>query len=188
MRLARLARRARGAAGYTLVELAAVMAILLTVVTALTTLFASGAKAELDANRRFEAQQAARLAVDRMRREIHCARAVTLDPADAAVVGGATVYRKVTVTLPGHCPTAGGTEVAVVYETAPVAAGRYAVRRAGVRIADYVTASHVFSYVPPSTSTLGRLTVDLPVNVNPAESWKQWRLTSDIVLRNTVRQ
>ena len=188
MLLRRLARRARGSAGYTLTELVAVMAILLTVVTAVTALFASGAKAELDANRRFQAQQDARLAVDRMRREIHCAKAVTLDAADSAVVAGQTVYRKITVTLPGHCPTAGGSEVAVVYDTEAVATGRHRLRRAGAQIADYVTASHVFSYIAPSTSTRGRLTVDLPVNVAPSESWKTWRLTSDIVLRNTLRQ
>jgi hypothetical protein len=55
-------------------------------------------------------------------------------------------------------------------------------------VADYVTKSHVFAYVPPSTSTLGRLTVDLPVNVSSSEGWKTWRLTSDVVLRNTLRQ
>jgi type II secretory pathway pseudopilin PulG len=180
--------RARGEGGYTLVELIAVMTILLTVLTALTALFASGAKAELDANRRFDAQQEARLAVDRMRREIHCASAVALNAADSTVVDGRTVYKRITVTLPGHCPTAGGAEATVVYDTEAVAADRYGLRRAGTRIADHVTTSHVFAYVPPSTSTLGRLTVDLPVNVNPSEGWKRWRLTSDIVLRNTLRQ
>jgi prepilin-type N-terminal cleavage/methylation domain-containing protein len=178
----------RGEDGYTLVELIAVMAILLTVLTALTALFASGAKAELDANRRFQAQQEARIAVDRMRRELHCASAVAVDVADSAVVDGRTVYNKITVTLPGHCPTAGGAETTVVYDTEALAADHYRLRRAGIRIADYVTISHVFAYVAPSTSTLGRLTVDLPVNVNPSEGWKRWQLTSDIVLRNTLRQ
>lgn len=178
----------RGEEGYTLVELIAVLAILLTVLTALTTLFASGAKAELDANRRFQAQQEARIAVDRMRREIHCASAVTLDPADSTVVAGQTVYKRITVTLPGHCPTAGGAEATIVYDTAAVGPHRYRLRRAAARVADYVTTSHVFAYVPPSTSTLGRLAVDLPVNVSPSEGWKTWRLTSDIVLRNTRRQ
>jgi prepilin-type N-terminal cleavage/methylation domain-containing protein len=178
----------RDESGYTLTELSAVLAILLTVLTALTTLFASGAKAELDANRRFQAQQEARMAVDRMRREIHCASAVALNPADSTVVAGQTVYRKITVTLPGHCPTAGGAEATIVYDTAAGAAGRYRLRRAGTRIADYVTTSHVFGYLPPSTSTRGRLTVDLPVNVSPSEGWKTWRLTSDIVLRNTLRE
>jgi hypothetical protein len=164
------------------------MAILLTVLTALTALFASGAKAELDANRRFQAQQAARLAVDRMRREIHCASAVAVDPADSTVVDGNTVYKKITVTMPAHCPTAGGTQIDVVYDTQAVSGDRYRIRRAGVRIADYVTRGYIFSYIPPSSSTRGRLSVDLPINVNPSEGWKSWRLTSDIVLRNTLRQ
>jgi Tfp pilus assembly protein PilW len=181
--------QARDEGGYTLVELIGVLAILLTVLTALTALFASGARAELDANRRLEAQQEARLAVDRMRRELHCASGVTLNPADSATVDGKVVYRKITATVPGHCPTAvGGAATSVVYETAAVAASRYELRRQGARIADRITASHPFSYVAPSASTLGRLTVDLPVNVNPAEGWKSWRLVSDIVLRNTVRE
>jgi type II secretory pathway pseudopilin PulG len=174
--------------GYSLVELIAVMAILLTVLTALTALFASGAKAELEANRRLDAQQEARLAVDRMRREIRCASAVTLDAADSTVVDGNTAYKKITATLPGRCPTTGGTDTTVVYETQAAGGGRFQLRRAGVRIADHITASHVFSYVPPSSAALGRLTVDLPVNLNPSETWKRWRLTSEIVLRNTVRQ
>jgi prepilin-type N-terminal cleavage/methylation domain-containing protein len=178
----------RGEEGYTLVELIAVLAILLTVLTALTALFASGAKAELDANRRFEAQQEARMAVDRMRREIHCANAVALDAADSTIVDGQTVYNAITATLPGHCPTAvGGAATTVVYETVAVAASRYELRRQGERIADHITAAYPFSYVAPSESTLGRLTVDLPVNVNAADGWKSWRLTSDIVLRNTTR-
>ena len=66
-----LVQRLRGRApdgGYTMVELLAVLAIFLTIVTALTTLFISGSKAELDANNRFQAQQNARLALDRLRR------------------------------------------------------------------------------------------------------------------------
>ena len=66
--IAKRLRRLRGERGYTLVELLVVLAIFTTVVTALVALFTSGAKAELDMNRRFEAQQNARLALDRMRR------------------------------------------------------------------------------------------------------------------------
>ena len=77
-------RRLRGDRGYTLVELLVVLAIFTTVVTALVSLFTSGAKAELDMNRRFEAQQNARLALDRMRRELHCASGITATP-NAAV-------------------------------------------------------------------------------------------------------
>jgi hypothetical protein len=64
---------------------------------------------------------------------------------------------------------------------------RYEVRRNGQRIADYLTSGNVFSYTPPSTSSLGKLHLDLPVNVYPTDPSKQWRLVTDVVLRNTVR-
>ena len=152
------------------------MGILLTVLTAITTLFVSGSQAELDANRRFQAQQEARLATDRLRRDVHCSSGVTL-----------TSAASITVALPAQCPSAGGTAVNVVYDTQLVAASRYRLRRAGVQVADYLTTANVFSYVAPSSSSLAKLHVDLPVNVKPQEGWKQWRLVSDVVLRNTVR-
>ena len=68
-----------------------------------------------------------------------------------------------------------------------MSSGRYRLERNGVKVADYLTQADVFSYTAPSTSTLGRLHVDFPVNVTPNEGWKQWRLVDDIVLRNTVR-
>jgi len=177
----RVVRSLRGRGGYTLIELLAVLTIFLIVVTSLTTLFVSGAKAELDANRRFEAQQAARVAVDQMRREIHCASALTLTSASS-----------ITITLPAGCPSAGGTQVTVVYDTASAGTSRYKLRRtksggSTVPIADYLTTGSVFSYVAPSTTALGQLHVDMPVNVYPNEAWKTWRLVADIVLRNTTR-
>ena len=64
-----------------------------------------------------------------------------------------------------------------------------------VTVADYLTQSNVFTYYKPQPDsvagakdgTLGRLNVNLPVNVKPSEGWKQWRLQDDIVLRNTIR-
>jgi prepilin-type N-terminal cleavage/methylation domain-containing protein len=50
--------------GYSLIELLQVTAILGVVLTGLTALFLQATKAELDMNRRFQAQQSARLAVD----------------------------------------------------------------------------------------------------------------------------
>ena len=93
----RIGRTLRGRGGYTLIELLAVLTIFLIVVSALTTLFVSGAKAELDANRRFQAQLSARVAFDQMRREIHCASSLTF-----------TSAASVTITLPPGCPSAGG--------------------------------------------------------------------------------
>ena len=128
-------RRLRGERGYTLVELLVVLAIFTTVVTALVSLFTSGAKAELDMNRRFEAQQNARLALDRMRRELHCSNGIT------ATAG--TPVSSITVSLPSQCPSSGGSAISVVYDTSLVSAGRYRVRRTvngtTVVIADYIT-------------------------------------------------
>jgi Tfp pilus assembly protein PilW len=180
----------RGEAGYGLVELIAVTTMFLIIMTALTTLFASGAKAELDLNRRFEAQQNARLALDKIRRELHCSNGITATN-DLALP--ATPVTAIKVSLAAHCPTAGGTATTVVYDTALVSANRWELRRtkAGgptVRIADHLMNDDVFTYLAESTESRAKLHVDLPVNVNPNEGWKQWRLVDDIVLRNTLRQ
>ena len=176
----RLMPRLRDEGGYTLVELIAVLAILTTVLTALTALFVAGLRTETDLSKRVEAQQIARTAADRMRREVHCASGVN-------VTGAA----KVTVTLPGHCPTAvGGAPTNVVYEAVAVAGytNRYELRRADIKIADHLTVPNVFSYVAPSAASLGKLHLNFPVNVRPNEGWKTWSLEADIVLRNTQRQ
>jgi len=179
--LQRLVRLPREQRGYTMIELLVVLTIFLTVVTALTTLFVSGAKAELEANRRFQAQQGARIAVDKMRREIHCGSALTFTSASS-----------VTITLPAGCPTSGGTQSTVIYDTASAGTNRFKLRRkkgsaAAVPIADYLTTGSIFSYVAPSTTALGKLHVDMTVNLYPNEAWKKWRLVTDIVLRNTTR-
>jgi prepilin-type N-terminal cleavage/methylation domain-containing protein len=181
----RLLSRLRGQGGYSLIELIAVMAIFLTIVAALTTLFASGAKAEMDLNRRFEAQQNARLAMDKLRRELHCSSGITA--ADGSALSPGVPVAAIRVTLPSHCPTANGVTTNVVYESVEVS-GRWQVKRAGVVIADYIRNDDVFTYTPQSTLTRALLHVDLPVNVNPNEGWKAWRLVDDIVLRNTLRQ
>ena len=178
-------RRLRGDRGYTLVELLVVLAIFTTVVTALVALFTSGAKAELDMNRRFEAQQNARLALDRMRRELHCANGIT---------AGSGAVSSITVSLPSQCPSSGGAGISVVYDTSLVSAGRYRVRRTvngtTTVIADYISTSGgaCFTYTAASASSRAILHVDFQVNINPNEGWKTWRLVDDIVLRNTLRQ
>ena len=161
-----------------MIELLIVLVILSTVLSALTALFLAGAKAELETNRRFEAQQQARLAADRMRREVHCASGVTVGSASS-----------ITVHLLGHCPTAVNAQPTdVLYQVEPVAAGRYRLRRAGVPLADYLTSDQLFSYTPESPNGRALLGLDLSVNTNPNEGWKTWRLQTDIVLRNTLRE
>jgi prepilin-type N-terminal cleavage/methylation domain-containing protein len=169
-------RSPRGQCGFTVIELVTAMAILLVVLTAIASMLTSGTKAEIEMNHRFQAQQEARLAVDRMRREIHCSEGVTLSSASS-----------ITVALAASCPTAQGSAQNVVYDTVNVSSGRFQLRRAGVRVADYLTSGDVFSYVVPSATTLGKLQVDLPVDLTPTNTLGRWELRADIVLRNTAR-
>ncbi len=184
---ARWARRGRGASGYTLVELIITLTIFLVVVTALTSAFVSGTNAETAANQRFRAQQNARLALDRLRREAHCASAIV--PVTGTLPGPLTAIR---VTLPRVCPTSGGADTTVVWETVPVSTRRWALRRTdasgtAVKVADWLTTNAVFTYYGATVNGRARLHVEFPVNANPADAAKDWLLRDDIVLRNSVR-
>jgi prepilin-type N-terminal cleavage/methylation domain-containing protein len=189
MVLWQLVNRLRAERGYTLIELLAVLAIFLTIVTALTTLFVSGSKAELDANRRFQAQQNARLALEKMRRELHCSSGITGLDGTALPKTPVTAIR---VTLPSYCPSAGGLTTTIEYQTVSRGASRWELQRVKgsttIPVADYLTNDDVFTYTAQSDTSRALLHVDFPVNVDPNEGWKTWRLIDDIVLRNTLRQ
>jgi prepilin-type N-terminal cleavage/methylation domain-containing protein len=168
-----------GQAGYTMLELLMVLAILGTVTGAITTLFIQATNAEFEMNRRFQAQQTARVAIDKMRREVHC----------ASVISPTGTSSSITVTLPAQCPTSGGSQVDVTYDMQQIVAGqRYKLRRNSVVLADYSTLQNAFSYAAPVTGvSLGKLTVTLPINTKPSQPNKQWKLVADMVLRNTTR-
>ncbi len=73
-----------------------------------------------------------------------------------------------------------------------MAASRYELTRtadsgAPTTVADYMTSSTPFTYYYTAGRELGRLQVDIPVNLNPTDTGTQWRLQDDIVLRNTTR-
>lgn len=178
MRLSRRLRRLSAQqGGYTMMEMLMVTIILGVIVGALTYLFVRASTAELDMNRRFQAQQAARLGVDKMRREIHCASLISPTGTSASI----------TVTLPAQCPTSGGTQTTVTYDV--VGSGqRYQLRRNSVDLADFITQQTAFNYTAPVAGTsLGKLRLTLPINIQPTGTSKEWRLVSDIVLRNTTR-
>src|SRR5207244_856145 len=119
VRLARrLLRIRREEGGYSLVELLATMVILSIVLSALTNIFVTGSHAELDMNKRFQAQQSARLALDRIRTDIHCAASVTIgtisslgdqvqisEPNCAAANGGQTTVTWCVLQKTGYTPT-----------------------------------------------------------------------------------
>jgi prepilin-type N-terminal cleavage/methylation domain-containing protein len=167
--------------GYTLVEMLTVLVIFGTVMSALMVLFVQGTGAEVDLNNRFQAQQAARVALDKIRREAHCATAVTVSSASS-----------VTLNLPSYCPTGNGS---VTWCTVSLGTSRYGLYRkagatcdsTGVRWADYLTTANVFSYAAQSSTSLAKLSVDFPIDVKPKRTVDLYELKDDIVLRNSTR-
>lgn len=179
--LERFRRRLADERGYSLVELLTVTAILGIVLGGLTTLFVSGTRAEFELNRRFRAQQEARLALDRIRREVHCA---------SAAAGTATTA---TLTLPAQCPTGAG---AITWCTSGSGLRWALYRRVGatcgsaapsIKVADFLTQAAVFGYPPQAATQLAKLHVELPVDVDTTSTLGTYRLADDIVLRNSTR-
>jgi type II secretory pathway pseudopilin PulG len=179
----RLRRLGRDESGFTLIELVTVLGLMLITMTALSYAMIAAHKTEEDLNRRFASQVNARIALDKLRREIHCASAITPTGSSATI----------TITLGTRCPTAGaGTTVS--WCTAG-SGTRYVLYRlvgstcnsTGSKAVDYLTTGTVFSYAGQSTSSLAILSVTLPVNTNPASGLPDYRLTDDIVLRNSTR-
>jgi prepilin-type N-terminal cleavage/methylation domain-containing protein len=190
MRLRRYAaaagRRLTSERGYSLSEMLVVLAIIGIVLGALTQLFVSASTAQVDMTRRFEAQQDMRLALDKLRREIHCANAVTGAPPSSSIV----------ISLGSYCPSNGTGAAADVTWCTKGSGGRFALWRydgtacsgTGRKEADYLTIAQVFTaYAPPANGSLGKLSVNLPVDVDPSDAKQRYVLKDDIALRNTLR-
>ena len=183
MRLRRLGRQE----GYSLPELITVMAILAIVLGALGELFVRASNSELDLNKRFQAQTEARQALDKVRREVHCASVIA--PASSGAISPAA-NTSVTLTLPAGCPSGSGS-VTWCTQGSGTRFGLYRMTGSacsgGTQYVDYLTTASVFTYYAQSTSSLAKLHVDFPVDVVPADPLRGYRLTDDIVLRNSTR-
>ena len=177
--------------GYSLIEMLVVLVIMGVVMTSLTTVFVQASNSETDMNNRFQAQLTAKLALDKVRREVHCATVVT----------PTGVSSSVTITLPSYCKTGSGS---ITWCTRSNGTNRYALYRVvgstctgGVLWADYLVptstatvsggALRIFNYTAQSTSSLAKLHVDFPVNVKPSKTVELYELMDDIVLRNSTR-
>ena len=184
-------RRLLSERGYSLIEMLTVLVIMGVVMTSLTTVFVQASNSETDMNNRFQAQLTTKLALDKIRREIHCASVATPTGSSSSV----------TITLPSYCKTGSGS---ITWCTRSNGTNRYALYRVvgatctgGVKWADYLVPSStaatcsgalcIFNYTAQSTSSLAKLGVDLPVNVKPAKTVEQYELIDDIVLRNSTR-
>ena len=174
--------------GYSLVELLMVATILSIVLGSLTALFVGASKGEVEMNQRYQAQEHARRAIEKLRREIHCAASVSPSGSSSAIV----------LTMPSQCPTSGGFTTIRWCVLAPpgAIAGRYALYRStaatcttsnGVKYADYLRTQSPFTYTVQSSQSLGSLAVALVVRVNPNSGHGTFRLNDRIVLRNSLR-
>ncbi len=171
--------RLRCERGFSLPELLTVLVILGVILAGLTSVFVSASTAQIDLNRRFEAQQEARLALDRVRREVHCASGIS-----------SFLTNSVTLTLPTGCPTGAGS---VTLCTRTIASQRYGFYRVagssctgGTKYADYLTTAAVFTSIMGS-GLLPKLGVVFPVDLTPDDTQASYRLSDDIVLRNGTR-
>ena len=97
-----LARRLSREEGYTLIELLTVMVVMGIVMTAIISGFVSATTAEAAQTRREQANQNARLAMQRMRADMHCATGVT--SVDENGDGGFTLTLNEIPSGDGSCP------------------------------------------------------------------------------------
>jgi prepilin-type N-terminal cleavage/methylation domain-containing protein len=214
MRRARARASAEG--GFTLPELIISMAILVIIVTALTSVLVSASHTQLDADLRFQAQLEDRTALDKIRRQIHSACAVT-DTGGASLTAG-TQYPAITVASGGvgsSCGTGATTYVTWCTAASTLTTGDWALYRVSsttlprptcatagkVKWDDYLTTSTPFCLPSSSTAcvvggrsflkpvaSLPLLHVTLPVNLNPPPSTKElYNLVDDIALRSGTR-
>ena len=175
MTLARL----RGESGYSVFELLTVMVILSIVLTALTSIFVTATNAESDQNRRFSAQQEARVAIDKMKRDIHCssegtpptsATQVTLnDPCVGGTISWCTALRA-------------GTAFYGLYRASGSTCNSTA-----TQWAKYLTSGNVFAFTQQSTNSLAKVGISLAVNPKPMPGHPDYALGDAIVLRNSQR-
>jgi prepilin-type N-terminal cleavage/methylation domain-containing protein len=193
--------RLRGAlakqGGFTLVELVVVMAILLIVLAPLTASFASGMVAQVDQTNRFDAQENARQALDRMRKDIHCGHGVT-DPYTNSWGGQTLVLTQTNATGTAECPGLVQTNAsAVQWCTIPVAGAtdRYQLYRENdpdatcdgsisTFMVDYLISPDIWASPTCVVGQYPTVEVTMPVDVDPSKRPGAYQLNDQIALRN----
>jgi Tfp pilus assembly protein PilW len=182
----RIKLRLRGQGGTTIVEMLTVMVIMSIVFAGITSVFVAGSKAAADQDRRFQAQVTTRLALDKIRRDIHCANDVSSFTTSA-----------VTLKISAAC----GGDVSWCTFLATGYTNRYALYRklgtscssAGTKIGDYLTSTNgsppiVFPAFAHDVGCgcLASLQVDFAVSIK-GTAIGAYDLTDTIFLRNSTR-
>ena len=178
----RVRKRLRGEAGYSIVEMLTVMVIMSVVFAGITQVFVAGSKAQADQDRRFQAELATRLALDKIRRDIHCASDVT-------------PYATNSVTL--KISSCSGGDISWCTAAVSGYSNRYALYRQlgttcsaanGIKIADYLTTGAAFPAFAHTSGCgcLASLQVDFSVSLK-GSTVDAYELTDTIYLRNSTR-
>jgi prepilin-type N-terminal cleavage/methylation domain-containing protein len=183
--------------GFTLVEMLVVMAVLLAILAPLTASYVSASVAQVDQTRRFDAQENARMALDRMRKDIHCAHGVT-DPYANDSGGYTIVMTETNTTGVSECPNLVQTNASgVQWCTIPVggATNRYQLYRENdpdeqcdgadaTFMTDYLTRADLWASPTCVTGQYPTVEVTMPVDVDPTRRPGAYQLTDEIALRN----
>ncbi len=177
--------------GYSLVELLVVMVILGMVLAGLTTVFVSGSTAEVSLNRRFQAQQQARLALDRVRGDIHCASQAQWSPINSLPALRLNITSCSTSTLYAYwCVSTVSTSPPhyqlwrTTSAVAPTSATCTSTDASRTRVADYLVSSAAFTTSSVPHLGLQTVGVDFRVSASPTATKDVYELTDGIVARN----
>jgi len=177
------------------------MVVLLAVLAPLTQSFVSADIAQVDQTRRFDAQENARQALDRMRKDIHCAHGVT-DPTESLDVDGNVVQVTLLLTetaVPGAAPECPGlvqtNASAVQWCTIKVSDDRYRLYRendpsticdgtASTFMVDYLTQPNLWGSPTCISGQYPTVELTMPVDVDPSKKPGAYTLRDEIALRN----
>ncbi|MGE5275180.1 MAG: type II secretion system protein J [Verrucomicrobiota bacterium] len=196
--LRRVARRSPAAEdGFTLIEMLVVMIVLLAILAPLTASLVSAQTAQVDQTRRFDAQENARQALDRMRKGIHCAHGVT-DPYANDAGGFTIVMTETNLTGQAECPGLVQTNASgVQWCTVPVggATDRFRLYRendpdnactgtGSTFMTDYLTDPAIWASPTCVTGQYPTVAVTMPVDVDPSKKPGAYELSDQIALRN----
>ncbi len=185
--------------GYSLIELIIVMMLLLLVVTALTDGFASATRAETDQTARASDQQAAREALERMRKDIHCASGASTQQIVDPVTGVGTGNYVLNLTeTAGSCLGVTNASSGVQWCTNSVGGSpvRYQLFRtisgtcdgsSALFELDHITQANLWALPTCTSGRLQTVSVDIPVNDDPINHpSRTYELQDAIALRNTL--
>jgi len=201
--------RVTGQDGYTLVEMVVVMAILTVVLGGVVSLFTTGIRAASDQNQRVQAQQDSRLALNKLRRDVHGSCAISTPATYNTWASSVTLYSSLDLSLDKQCVSgthtvtwctvASGSKFTLYRAVATSCAGALRI------MVTSLTGASIFAYIPPNSHVitvgsgtgasyigtqdksyaLARLHVDLTVGRSGAT--RRYRLVDDIVFLNGPR-